>query len=296
MGQGRTKRIAEVVVIDHVRRHRLRLVMGALILVCLPALGCSSAGAEKKNLASDSPPTAKHASVPSGSTRAWEPWDPVRQSAELHWAERQKAEQVTPEPKDEPSTCDDLRVLVGRSHPLPPDYAPGDLVPLPAHGVPTLGGRELMLRREAAEHLGSLSEAAAADGQELVVASAFRSYIDQRTTYERLQSIYGSGVDALSATPGHSQHQLGTAVDFTNAAAAYQVQQSFGSTSAAGWLYEHATGYGYVLAYPPGEDGTAYDFEPWHYRYVGVDNARRLEKSGLTPQKFLVREGIPPEC
>lgn len=296
MGPEKSERITRVVVIDHVRWRQLRLVVGALILVCLPALGCSSAGAEKKNLASDSLPTAEQASVPSGSTRAWEPWDPVRQRAQRHWAESQKAEEVTPEPKDAPSTCGDLQVLVGRSHPLPPDYAPGDLVPLPDHGVPTLGGRDLMLRREAAEHLGSLSEAAAADGQELVVASAFRSYTDQQVTYERLESIYGSGADAMSAAPGHSQHQLGTAVDFTNAAAAYQVQQSFGSTSAAGWLYEHATAYGFVLAYPPGEDGTAYDFEPWHYRYVGVDNARRLEESGLTPQKFLVREGILPEC
>ena len=98
----------------------------------------------------------------------------------------------------------------------------------------------------------SLSEAAAADGEELVVASAFRSYIDQQTTYERLESIYGSGADAMSATPGHSQHQLGTAVDFTNAVAAYQVWQGFGDTSAAWWLYEHATGFGFVLAYPPG--------------------------------------------
>lgn len=183
-----------------------------------------------------------------------------------------------------------------RSHTLPPDYVPEDLVPLPTYGVPTLGGRQLLLRKEAAKHLRSLVDAAEADGEELVVASAFRSYAEQQASYGRLKSIYGHGADTMSATPGHSQHQLGTAVDFTNAEAGYQIRRRFGRTSAAGWLEDHATDYGFVLAYPPGKDGTGYYFEPWHYRYVGVENARRLEQSGLTLQAFLVREGVVPEC
>ena len=69
-------------------------------------------------------------------------------------------------------SCDDLRVLVDRSHSLPPDYFPEDLAPLWAYGVPTLGSGEMLLRREAAEHLRHLVEDAAADGEELVVASA----------------------------------------------------------------------------------------------------------------------------
>lgn len=196
-------------------------------------------------------------------------------------------------PQEEP-TCGYRLVLVDRSHALPQDYAPKDLVSLPASGVPTVGGRDLMLRREAAEHLKDL--VAAADGEELVVASAFRSYLDQRYTYERLKSIYGSEADTMSASPGHSQHQLGTAVDFTNSVAAYQVQPVFGQTSAAWWLQNHATQYGFVLSYPPGNDETGYQFEPWHYRYIGVENAGRLQKSGLTLQKFLVREGVLPNC
>jgi D-alanyl-D-alanine carboxypeptidase len=182
---------------------------------------------------------------------------------------------------------------VDRSHALPQDYVPGDLVPLSADDVPTVGGRGLMLRREAAEHLKNLVAAAAADSEELVVASAFRSYVDQQTTYGRLKSIYGPGADAMSAAPGHSQHQLGTAVDFTNAAAGYQVQPIFGHTGAAWWLRDHAPEYGFVLSYPPGKDGTGYSFEPWHYRYIGVQNAGRLERSGLTLQEFLLRESCP---
>ncbi len=193
-------------------------------------------------------------------------------------------------------TCDDERVLVDRTHTLPPDYVPEDLVSLPGNDVPTLGDREMLLRREAAWHLRGLVSAAAADGEELVVASAFRSYADQQLSYGRLKSIYGAGADAMSATPGHSQHQLGTAVDFTNAAAAYQVKRRFGYTSASAWLHEHASEHGFVLAYPPGRDESGYGWEPWHYRYVGVHNAERLERSGLSLQGFLVREGVMPSC
>ena len=193
-------------------------------------------------------------------------------------------------------TCDDERVLVDRSHALPPDYVPEDLVSLPGTGVPTLGGREMLLRREAAWHLRDLVSAAAADGEELVVASAFRSYADQQVSHARLKSIYGAGADAMSATPGHSQHQLGTAVDFTNAAAAYQVKRRFGYTSASAWLLENATEHGFVLAYPPGRDESGYGWEPWHYRYVGTHDAERLERSGLSLQGFLQREGVLPKC
>jgi hypothetical protein len=66
------------------------------------------------------------------------------------------------------ATCDDLGVLVDRSHALPSDYVPKDLVPLRDYGVPTLGSE--VLRREAAEHLGRLVEGASADGEKLVVA------------------------------------------------------------------------------------------------------------------------------
>ncbi len=210
---------------------------------------------------------------------------------------RRKTVKETLKPPDPAPTCDDLRVLVDRSHTLPAHYVPEDLVPLPDYGVPTVGFRGLMLRREAAERLRSLTRAATASGEELVVASAFRSYADQQSTYARLKSIYGPGADAMSAAPGHSQHQLGTAVDFTNATVAYQVGPIFGRTSAAGWLLEHATEYGFVLAYPPGrDDETGYDFEPWHYRYVGVENAGRLQQSGLSLQEYLVRGKVLPDC
>jgi D-alanyl-D-alanine carboxypeptidase len=194
-------------------------------------------------------------------------------------------------------SCDDLRVLVDRSHPLPPDYYPKDLVPLWAYGIPTLGGAEMLLRREAAEHLGRMVEDAAADGEELVVASAYRSYVDQRISHARMASVYGTEAGTMSATPGHSQHQLGTAADFTNGAAGYEVWRPFGDTSASYWLREHAREYGFVLAYPSGRGTeTGYQWEPWHYCYVGPENAERLDSSGLSLQEFLTREDVLPRC
>jgi zinc D-Ala-D-Ala carboxypeptidase len=193
------------------------------------------------------------------------------------------------------STCDDLGVLVDPSHSLPSDYAPKDLLPLRDYGVPTLGSE--VLRREAAEHLGRLVKAAAADGEELVVASAYRSYHEQRLSHERLRSVLGAGADRMTAAPGHSQHQLGTAVDFTNGAAGYQLDVSFARTSAYWWLEHHGPEYGFVLAYPRGkENQSGYYWEPWHYRFVGVQDAKQIEDSGQSLQEFLENAGTTPHC
>jgi zinc D-Ala-D-Ala carboxypeptidase len=161
--------------------------------------------------------------------------------------------------------------------------------------VPALGGQAL--RREAAEQLSSLVSDAAANGEELVVASAYRSYEEQRASHARLMSVFGADADGMSAAPGHSQHQLGTAIDFTNAAASYQVWMPFAQTSAYWWLEHHAWEYGFVPAYPRGEEEqTGYQWEPWHYRYVGVEDAKRLEKRDVSLQEFLEREGTTSHC
>ena len=239
------------------------------------------------------------------------PIEPSKPAAEWSWPSN-SANKVSPTREDESSkghetkaqarkspdaatTCHDVRVLVDRMHSLPPDYVPKDLVPLQDYRVLTLGND--VIRREAAESLGHLVEGAAADGEELVVASAYRSYEDQQLSHERLISVFGADAHGMSAAPGHSQHQLGTAVDFTNAAAGYQVWRPFAQTSAYRWLEHHAWEYGFVLAYPRGkEEQTGYRWEPWHYRYVGVEDAKRLEEENLSLQEFLEHKGARPHC
>jgi D-alanyl-D-alanine carboxypeptidase len=130
-----------------------------------------------------------------------------------------------------------------------------------------------------------------------VVASAYRSYEEQQHSYERLKSVFGGNADEMSAAPGHSQHQLGTAVGFTNAAAGYRLGLPFAQTSAYWWLEHHAFQYGFVLAYPRGkEEQTGYQWEPWPYRYVGVQAANRIEGSGRSLQEFLESVGTTPRC
>lgn len=220
--------------------------------------------------------------------------------------------EALPEGEDEPSSdggssegnstpppggCGDLLALVDKQRPLPRHYAPGDLVALDFYGISTL--REgTTLRREAAESLARLMEAASVAGEELIVASGYRSFNDQQAVHTEFTSFYREEAAAMiSAPPGHSEHQLGTTVDFTNSEAQYRVWSAFEGTSAYGWLTEHASDYGFAQSYEKGkEEETGYQAEAWHYRYIGVENARRLEDTDLSLQAFLLREGVMPHC
>lgn len=200
-------------------------------------------------------------------------------------------------------SCDDLRVLVDHEHPLPAGYIPQDLTYLNRYGLPELS-EAAKLRQEAAQQLSRLMAAARADNEELVVASAYRSYEDQQSSYTKWANFYGDpNAAGMSALPGHSQHQLGTAVDFTNSEIGYAVHQDFGKTAASEWLKKNAADYGFVLAYPNGGETdmgynseTGYNWEPWHYRYIGKKNASRMKKSGLGLQAFLTKEDVRPLC
>jgi zinc D-Ala-D-Ala carboxypeptidase len=273
------------------RRHRARL--GTFALVFIFGVGWSLLGLGEKGIAAPIEPSTFEVEWSWLSDSATK----VSSTREDEASKGQETNEQARMPPGSVTTCDGVRVLVDRTHSLSPDYVPKDLVALQDYGVPTLGSDVLRLRRAAAENLGHLVEGAAAAGEELVVASAYRSYEEQQLSHERLISIFGEDADGMSAAPGHSQHQLGTAIDFTNAAAGYQVWKPFAQTSAYGWLEHHAWEYGFVLAYPKGkEEQTGYQWEPWHYRYVGVDDAKRLQEKDLSLQDFLEREGTMSHC
>ena len=273
------------------RRHGARSDIVALVFVF--GVCCSLLGLGEKGLAAPielSTPAAEWSWPSNSATKV----TPAREDGA---SKGQETKEQTQKPTGSATACDDVSVLVDRSHSLSPDYVPKDLVPLQDYGVPTLGSGVLRLRREAAENLRHLVDGATADGEELVVASAYRSYEEQLLIHERLMSVFGADADGMSAAPGHSQHQLGTAVDFTNAAAGYQIWMPFAQTSAYWWLEHHAWEYGFVLAYPRGkEEQTGYQWEPWHYRYVGMEDAKRLEKSDLSLQEFLEHEVALSHC
>jgi D-alanyl-D-alanine carboxypeptidase len=135
-------------------------------------------------------------------------------------------------------------------------------------------------------------------GVDLRVVSAYRSYDQQASLYASYVQQYGvDQANTFSAQPGHSQHQLGTVIDFSTKDLNYTLDQSFSSTKAGQWLSANAYKYGFFISYPKGQDSvTGYEFEPWHFRYVGVQNALNLKQSGLGMQTYLQKYGVLPNC
>jgi D-alanyl-D-alanine carboxypeptidase len=189
--------------------------------------------------------------------------------------------------KDSPEklTGDDLLIQVNKQHCLP-DYAPKDLVNISDYGI--LGDSGLQLRKIVIPDLISMIGAADKDGIELKVVSAYRSYQDQEKTYSSWVKQLGvQEANRQSAPPGCSQHQLGTAVDFN------ELDFAFANTPAGIWLAKNAWQYGWVISFPLNYEGiTGYEYEPWHYRYIGVENALEMQKSGLILSQFLDTKNI----
>ena len=98
----------------------------------------------------------------------------------------------------------------------------------------------------------------------------------------------------MSARPGHSEHQPGTALDLRIVDGPAPWSGDFASTPAGRWLATNAWRYGFVISYPAGKsDVTCYAPEPWHVRYVGKTIAQEVEASGLTLREWLWREAHP---
>lgn len=119
-------------------------------------------------------------------------------------------------------------------------------------------------------------KAAKKDGIDLWVTSAYRSFYDQASLKGAYTVTYGSGANAFSADQGFSEHQLGTAVDFTTTGLNGGLVTAFATTPAYEWLLKNAHKYGFTLSYP--EANSYYVYEPWHWRFVGEDLAEDLEK------------------
>jgi D-alanyl-D-alanine carboxypeptidase len=159
-------------------------------------------------------------------------------------------------------------LLVDKQHPLPSDYAPADLVRLIdlQNDVSYLLNRnDLSLRKSAADALEEMAAAAKRDGITLLASSTYRSYAYQKDVYARNVAELGEvEANRVSAKPGESQHQLGLIVDFGS------ITNDFAESKAGLWILDHASTYGWSLSFPKDyESITGYDWESWHFRYVG---------------------------
>ncbi len=139
-----------------------------------------------------------------------------------------------------------------------------------------------------------LCKAAHKDGAELYIISAYRTDATQTRLFNNQVTREMNNNPSLSreeaeieaatavARPGTSEHQLGLAVDFNS------VEEDFEETKEYAWLEAHAHEYGFIMRYPKDkQDITAVIYEPWHYRYVGVENAKLIKESGLCLEEFV---------
>jgi len=185
---------------------------------------------------------------------------------------------------------DYLLALVTKDTTLKSDYVPSNLKLIPSYMNPSY---DMQLREEALEHLKELWDEADRDGVSLSIRSAYRSYATQKRIFKDYASQHGEeAANRFSARPGQSEHQLGTTVDFGGTAVDFSDQ--FGQTKQSRWLADNAHKYGFALSYPEGKEHiTGYIYEPWHYRYIGIDEAGEWKESGLTLKEYL--ENQPQE-
>jgi LAS superfamily LD-carboxypeptidase LdcB len=175
----------------------------------------------------------------------------------------------------DPSVADEVLLRATRSDALPDGYAPHDLVDTRSAGIPADGSQRI--RSLIVPDTSRMIAAASADGCDLYVGSGFRSQTYQAQVFAAQTARFGNPdmAERYSARPGHSQHQLGTTIDFTSAF------RGFRGSDTAAWLQAHAHEYGFVLPYTPASQTcTGYIDEPWHARWVGVPLASSLQALG----------------
>lgn len=155
---------------------------------------------------------------------------------------------------------------------LSENYVPVALTAIPENYVYP-ADRELFVHAQVAPFLLDMLSDAQKDGISLSVSSAYRSFAAQTSLKSNYTVTYGTGANRFSADQGYSEHQLGTTLDFIEKDGTLV---TFANTKAYEWLLEHAYRYGFVLSYP--KENTYYQYEPWHWRFVGTDLARLLHK------------------
>ena len=177
---------------------------------------------------------------------------------------------------------DSITVLVNKTHRFPDGYEPADLVSLPVgyYGV------NPYMRAEAADAVVSFIDAAMAAGySEFFAQSSYRSYNEQNDIYSSYAANDGEeAADHYSSRPGHSDHQTGLATDFGLGGGPIN---DFYTYDGYAWVLEHAHEYGLILRYPEGREFiTGYEYENWHFRYVGVEAATIIWEHGWTLEEY----------
>ena len=265
------------------RRNRaIRRVAGLTVMLCVAAGGVSFL-------------LTRHAAIPSASAAsaismpAQSIADPTVSSAENAAAPANALGLTADEARA--MLADPLMVLVNHTNKMPDDYT----FDTKECGSATAVNKTL--QTVACDAFLEMQKAAAADGVTVWMQSGYRSVKYQTSLYERKTKYYlDKGYDNATAKekaaavvnpPGYSEHNCGLAADL-NSPEHTGLDEGFEKTAAFRWLCEHAGDYGFILRYPKdAEDKTEIIYEPWHWRYVGVENAAKINASGLCFEDYI---------
>lgn len=170
-----------------------------------------------------------------------------------------------------------------------PLYIDGIVVVNKKYGLPQDYRATEELEKDAIDAAKRMMKSAEEDGVVIKIRSGYRSYSIQSTLYNNYVRRDGKeAADKYSAVPGYSEHQTGLAFDFTTSDTITSIGDWFTDTIQAKWLYENAYKYGFIIRYPEGkEDITGYQYESWHYRYIGEEHSIHFAMNNLTLEEYL---------
>jgi zinc D-Ala-D-Ala carboxypeptidase len=185
------------------------------------------------------------------------------------------------------STADWAHTLVDTNLKVTRSYVPPDLVSVSNAHINGSGEvRSLVI-----DDLRAMARAAREAGSSIAVRSAYRSYQQQVATFNYwVDQVGPEKAKRTSARPGHSEHQLGTTIDFRSGGSSRAPWDypDWAKTAAGSWMAANAWKYGWVMSYPKGKsDVSCYDYEPWHYRYYGRGLAEKIHNSNKVPRGYL---------
>lgn len=174
---------------------------------------------------------------------------------------------------EETNLDDGIKMLVNKFHYLNEDYLPDDIVPI--SNWYAYEGHST--KKEVYDHYVSMWNDANGQGLVLLVNSSYRTFEEQQEQYDMSNDDYAS-------RPGYSEHQTGLALDIVSDGSQ---GNEFENTDEFKWLQENAHKYGFILRYPKDKEYiTGYNYESWHYRYVGEELATKVKESGLTYDEY----------
>lgn len=169
-----------------------------------------------------------------------------------------------------------LLALVNKNFYLPDQYIPSDLVrPAVSFSFGNQNLEKALLRKVAAQALEKMFSDAKKAGIELFAVSGYRSFTRQKILFDaEVKHVGEEKAEQAVAVPGSSEHQSGLAMDIGSKSTNFYLTEGFSNTKEGKWLAENAHRYGFILRYPKGKEAiTNYEYEPWHFRYVGEQAA-----------------------